>query len=165
MAPRTSGSSRWPSPPSCTSPSRCPTSSSTRPAHGSSPAESTSARMGCRAFLKFLGITLGLQPSMRYHGARTHPPAYWSSAGVCSSVPRFAGSAGLVSPPDANHDSRSVFERRSQRQGCRREITNQRSGDRWATLHHQCWVECLTGSKGRHRETKSQGAAKHSSQA
>ena len=49
--------------------------------------------------------------------------------------------------------------------GGRREITYQRSGDQWATFSHQGWVECLTGSKSRHQVTKSQGAAKHSSQA
>ena len=80
------------------------------------PADSTSARMGCRAFLSFLETTLGLHLSMRYHGARTRPPAYWSSAGVCTSVSRFAGSAGLVSPRDASNDVPSIFGKRSERQ-------------------------------------------------
>lgn len=80
------------------------------------PADSTSARMGCRAFLSSLETTLGLHLSMRYHGARTRPPAYWSSAGVCSSVSRFAGSAGFVSPRDASNDVPSIFGKRSERQ-------------------------------------------------
>ena len=80
------------------------------------PADSTSACTGCRAFLSSLEITLGLQPPMRYHGARTRPSAYWSSAGDCSLVPRFAGSAGLVSPRDASNDVPSIFGKRSERQ-------------------------------------------------
>lgn len=81
------------------------------------PADSKSARLGCQAFLSFLEITLGLHLSMRYDGARTRPSAYRSSAGDCSPVPRFAGSAGLDSPHDANHDARRVFGKRSERQG------------------------------------------------
>ena len=42
------------------------------------------------------------------------PAAYWSSAGDCSPVPRFAGSAGFDSPHDANHDARRVFGKRSE---------------------------------------------------
>ena len=52
----------------------------------------------------------------------------------------------------------------SDRRG-RREITFQRSGDRWATLNDQGCVECLTGSKSRHRVTKSQGVSMRRSQA
>lgn len=74
------------------------------------------ARTGSRAFLSFLEITLGLQPSMRYHGARTCPAAYRSSVDVRSPVPRFGGSAGLVSPHDASHDVPSIFGKRSERQ-------------------------------------------------
>lgn len=79
------------------------------------PADSTSACMGCRAFLSSLETTLGLHLSMRYHGARTPPPVDWSPAGVCSLVPRFAGSAGFDSPHDASHDAPSVLGKRSER--------------------------------------------------
>ena len=81
------------------------------------PDDSTSARMGSQAFRSFLEITLGLHLSMRYHETRTWLAAHRSSAGVCSPVPRFGGSAGLVSPHDASHDVPSIFGKRSERQG------------------------------------------------
>lgn len=80
------------------------------------PDDSTSARRGSQAFRSFLEITVGLHLSMRYHGTQTWLAAHWSSAGVCSPVPRFGGSAGLVSPYDASHDVRSIFGKRSERQ-------------------------------------------------
>ena len=97
-------------------PSRWPTPSSSRPAHGNSPRRQQECPHGLPGVSVILGITLGLQPPMRYHGARTRPSAYWSSAGDCSLVPRFAGSAGLVSPRDASNDVPSIFAKRSERQ-------------------------------------------------
>lgn len=129
------------------------------------PADSTSARMGCRAFLSILEVTLGLQPSMRYHGARTRPRPTSRRQAIAL---RFPDSQDLpVSFPLAMQVTMYLASSGSvpsDRRG-RREITYQRSGDRWPTLNHQGWVECLTGPKGRHQVTKSQGAAKHSSQA
>ena len=193
--------SRWPSPPSCASPSRWPTPPSSGPAHGSPapgaapgrfsekhvlatsaqsplatsvrgvcfkaalPADSTSARTGCWAFLSFLEVTLGLQPSMRYHGARTRPRPTGRRQATAL---RFPDSQDLpVSIPLTMQITMHVASSGSvpSDRGGRREVTYQRSGDRWATFSHQGWVEGLTGSKSRHQVTKSQGAAKHSCQA